>query len=112
MLKSLIGLILSIARIVFRLLVHYLKTKMEHKENRFIKNIRQIIGIMVQIITLTIFFVKMDDRISALEKWRDEVNPQRVTMKDLYLIEEKMKHMDSKISDIKESVKEINQKLK
>lgn len=64
-----------------------------------------ILTVAIQLIALITFFSKMDSRVASLEKRRDEVNPQRVTQKDIMLIEEKMKHIDSKISDIKDLLK-------
>lgn len=57
------------------------------------KNWSLILTIILNAIALIAFFVKMDERVSRLEEWRNEVNPQRVTQKDLLLIEEKIKYM-------------------
>ena len=76
------------------------------------KNWSLILTIILNAIALIAFFVKMDERVSRLEEWRNEVNPQRVTQKDLLLIEEKIKYMWSDVSDIKSDIKEINRKLK
>lgn len=76
------------------------------------KNWSLILTIILNAIALIVFFVKMDERVSRLEEWRNEVNPQRVTQKDLLLIEEKIKYLGSDVSDIKSDVKEINRKLK
>lgn len=76
------------------------------------KNWSLILTIILNAIALIAFFVKMDERVSRLEEWRNEVNPQRVTQKDLLLIEEKIKYLGSDVSDIKSDVKEINRKLK
>nr|DAN78574.1 MAG TPA: hypothetical protein [Caudoviricetes sp.] len=54
----------------------------------------------------------MDSRLAELEKRREEVNPQRVTQKDILLLEEKIKNINSNVSDIKADLREINQKLK
>lgn len=76
------------------------------------KNWSLILTIILNAIALIAFFVKMDERVSRLEERRNEVNPQRVTQKDLLLIEEKIKYMWSDVSDIKTDIKEINRKLK
>nr|DAK26191.1 MAG TPA: Protein of unknown function (DUF2730) [Caudoviricetes sp.] len=76
------------------------------------KNWSLILTIILNAIALIAFFVKMDERVSRLEERRNEVNPQRVTQKDLLLIEEKIKYLGSDVSDIKSDVKEINRKLK
>ena len=61
------------------------------------KNWSLILTIILNAIALIAFFVKMDERVSRLEERRNEVNPQRVTQrvtqKDLLLIEEKIKYM-------------------
>ncbi len=54
----------------------------------------------------------MDSRVSELERWRDEVNPQRVTQKDILLLEEKIKNINSNVSDIKSDLKDIKRELK
>lgn len=69
------------------------------------KNWSLILTIVINAIALIAFFVKMDERIARLEDRRNEVNPQRVTQKDIMLIEEKMRHIDSKITDIKDMLK-------
>ena len=76
------------------------------------KNWSLILTIILNAIALIAFFVKMDERVSRLEERRTEINPQRVTPKDLLLIEEKIKYLGSDVSDIKSDVKEINRKLK
>ena len=76
------------------------------------KNWSLILTIILNAIALIAFFVKMDERVSRLEERRNEINPQRVTQKDLLLIEEKIKYMWSDVSDIKSDIKEINRKLK
>ena len=54
----------------------------------------------------------MDERVSRLEEWRNEVNPQRVTQKDLMLIEEKMKNMGDNVLDVKTDLKEIKHEIR
>ena len=54
----------------------------------------------------------MDERVSRLEEWRNEINPQRVTQKDLMLIEEKIKNMGDNVLDMKSDIKEIKQMIK
>lgn len=84
----------------------------EKQKSRFGANWSLILTICLNAAALIGFFVKMDDRIADLEKWRDEINPGRVTQKDILLIEEKIKNINSNVSDIKADVKEINRKLK
>ena len=85
---------------------------MKEQHSFWWKNWSLILTIILNAIALIAFFVKMDERVSRLEEWRNEVNPQRVTQKDLLLIEEKIKYMWSDVSDIKSDIKEINRKLK
>ena len=54
----------------------------------------------------------MDERVSRLEEWRNEINPQRVTQKDLMLIEEKMKNMGDNVLDVKTDLKEIKHEIR
>ena len=54
----------------------------------------------------------MDARVSDIEKWKDEINPQRVTIKDLLLIEEKIKNIGNNVVDVKADIKEIKQMIK
>lgn len=84
----------------------------EKQKSRFGANWSLILTICLNAAALIGFFVKMDDRIADLEKWRDEINPGRVTQKDILLLEEKIKNINSNVSDIKADVKEINRKLK
>lgn len=84
----------------------------EKQKSRLGANWSLILTICLNAAALIGFFVKMDDRIADLEKWRDEINPGRVTQKDILLIEEKIKNINSNVSDIKADVKEINRKLK
>lgn len=71
-----------------------------------------IITITINAIALITFFVKMDERVSRLEEWRNEVNPGRVTQKDLLLIEEKMKNMGDNVLDMKTDIKEIKHEIR
>lgn len=84
----------------------------EKQKSRFGANWSLILTICLNAAALIGFFVKMDDRIADLEKWRDEINPGRVTQKDILLLEEKIKNINSNVSDIKADIKEINRKLK
>ena len=76
------------------------------------RNRSLIITITINAIALITFFVKMDERVSRLEEWRNEINPQRVTQKDLMLIEEKIKNMGDNVLDMKSDIKEIKQMIK
>ena len=76
------------------------------------RNRSLVITITINAIALITFFVKMDERVSRLEEWRNEVNPGRVTQKDLLLIEEKMKNMGDNVLDMKSDIKEIKQMIK
>lgn len=71
-----------------------------------------IVTITLNAVALIGFFVKMDSRISELEKRKNEVNPQRVTQKDILLLEEKIKYVSSNVADIKSDIKELNAKLR
>ena len=71
-----------------------------------------IITITINAIALITFFVKMDARVSNIERRKDEINPQRVTIKDLLLIEEKIKNMGDNVLDMKSDIKEIKQMIK
>ncbi len=76
------------------------------------RNRSLIITITINAIALITFFVKMDERVSRLEEWRNEVNPGRVTQKDLLLIEEKMKNMGDNVLDMKTDIKEIKHEIR
>ena len=76
------------------------------------RNWSLIITITINAIALITFFVKMDERVSRLEEWRNEINPQRVTQKDLMLIEEKMKNMGDNVLDVKTALKEIKHEIR
>lgn len=76
------------------------------------RNWSLIITITINAIALITFFVKMDERVSRLEEWRNEINPQRVTQKDLMLIEEKMKNMGDNVLDVKTDLKEIKHEIR
>ena len=76
------------------------------------RNRSLIITITINAIALITFFVKMDERVSRLEEWRNEVNPGRVTQKDLLLIEEKMKNMGDNVLDVKTDLKEIKHEIR
>ena len=76
------------------------------------RNRSLIITITINAIALITFFVKMDERFSRLEEWRNEVNPGRVTQKDLLLIEEKMKNMGDNVLDMKTDIKEIKHEIR
>lgn len=76
------------------------------------RNRSLIITITINAIALITFFVKMDERVSRLEEWRNEVNPGRVTQKDLMLIEEKMKNMGDNVLDVKTDLKEIKHEIR
>lgn len=54
---------------------------------------------------MIVFFVRVDSRLSALEDWKNEILPTRVTIKDIQIIEEKIRNIDSKVTDIKDMVK-------
>ena len=76
------------------------------------RNRSLIITITINAIALITLFVKMDERVSRLEEWRNEINPQRVTQKDLMLIEEKMKNMGDNVLDVKTDLKEIKHEIR
>ena len=76
------------------------------------RNRSLIITITINAIALIAFFVKMDARVSNIERRKDEINPQRVTIKDLLLIEEKIKNMGDNVIDMKSDIKEIKQMIK
>lgn len=76
------------------------------------RNRSLIITITINAIALITFFVKMDERVSRLEERRNEINPQRVTQKDLMLIEEKMKNMGDNVLDVKTDLKEIKHEIR
>ncbi len=84
----------------------------EKQKSRFGANWSLILTICLNAAALIGFFVKMDSRVSELERWRDEVNPQRVTQKDILLLEEKIKNINSNVSDIKSDLKDIKRELK
>ncbi len=81
-------------------------------KNWLSRNWSLIITITINAIALIAFFVKMDARVSDIEKWKDEINPQRVTIKDLLLIEEKIKNIGNNVVDVKADIKEIKQMIK
>ena len=81
-------------------------------KNWLSRNWSLIITITINAIALIAFFVKMDARVSDIEKWKDEINPQRVTIKDLLLIEEKIKNIGNNVVDVKAYIKEIKQMIK
>lgn len=85
---------------------------MKEQHNFWGKNWSLILTIILNAIALIAFFVKMDARVSDIEKWKDEINPQRVTIKDLLLIEEKIKNMGDNVLDMKSDIKEIKQMIK
>ncbi len=81
-------------------------------KNWLSRNWSLIITITINAIALIAFFVKMDARVSNIERRKDEINPQRVTIKDLLLIEEKIKNMGDNVLDMKSDIKEIKQMVK
>lgn len=85
---------------------------MKEQHNFWGKNWSLILTIILNAIALIAFFVKMDARVSEIEKWKDEINPQRVTIKDLLLIEEKIKNIGNNVVDVKADIKEIKQMIK
>ncbi|MFC2494752.1 MAG: hypothetical protein ACFNWZ_00925 [Candidatus Absconditicoccaceae bacterium] len=85
---------------------------MKEQHNFWGKNWSLILTIILNAIALIAFFVKMDARVSNIEKRKDEINPQRVTIKDLLLIEEKIKNMGDNVIDMKSDIKEIKQMIK
>ena len=72
---------------------------------RWKNNMALVITIITNSIALIVFFVRVDSRLSALEDWKNEVLPTRVTIKDIQIIEEKIRNIDSKVTDIKDMVK-------
>lgn len=82
------------------------------EKNWLSRNWSLIITITINAIALIAFFVKMDARVSNIERRKDEINPQRVTIKDLLLIEEKIKNMGDNVIDMKSDIKEIKQMIK
>lgn len=85
---------------------------MKEQHNFWGKNWSLILTIILNGIALIAFFVKMDARVSNIERRKDEINPQRVTIKDLLLIEEKIKNMGDNVIDMKSDIKEIKQMVK
>ena len=85
---------------------------MKEQHNFWGKDWSLILTIILNAIALIAFFVKMDARVSNIEKRKDEINPQRVTIKDLLLIEEKIKNMGDNVIDMKSDIKEIKQMIK
>ena len=85
---------------------------MKEQHNFWGKNWSLILTIILNGIALIAFFVKMDARVSNIERRKDEINPQRVTIKDLLLIEEKIKNMGDNVLDMKSDIKEIKQIIK
>lgn len=83
-----------------------------NEKNWLSRNWSLIITITINAIALIAFFVKMDARVSNIERRKDEINPQRVTIKDLLLIEEKIKNMGDNVIDMKSDIKEIKQMIK
>lgn len=72
---------------------------------RWKNNMALVITIITNSIALIVFFVRVDSRLSALEDWKNEILPTRVTIKDIQIIEEKIRNIDSKVTDIKDMVK-------
>ena len=72
---------------------------------RWKNNMALVITIITNSIALIVFFVRVDSRLSALEDWKNEILPTRVTIKDMQIIEEKIRNIDSKVTDIKDMVK-------
>lgn len=72
---------------------------------RWKNNMALVITIITNSIALIVFFVRIDSRLSALEAWKNEILPTRVTIKDIQIIEEKIRNIDSKVTDIKDMVK-------
>ena len=72
---------------------------------RWKNNMGLIITIITNSIVLIAFFVKMDARIAALEAWKNEILPTRVTIKDLQIIDEKMKNMATNIEYIRDEIR-------
>ena len=72
---------------------------------RWKNNMALVITIITNSIALIVFFVRVDSRLSALEDWKNEILPTRVTIKDIQIIEEKIRNIDSKVNDIKDMVK-------
>lgn len=73
--------------------------------SRWKNNMALVITIITNSIALIVFFVRVDSRLSALEDWKNEILPTRVTIKDIQIIEEKIRNIDSKVTDIKDMVK-------
>ena len=72
---------------------------------RWKNNMALVITIITNSIALIVFFVRVDSRLSALEDWKNEILPTRVTIKDIQIIEEKIRNIDSKVTDIKDMIK-------
>nr|DAW47038.1 MAG TPA: hypothetical protein [Caudoviricetes sp.] len=72
---------------------------------RWKNNMALVITIITNSIALIVFFVRVDSRLSALEDWKNEILPTRVTIKDIQIIEEKIRNIDSKVTDIKDMVR-------
>ena len=72
---------------------------------RWKNNMALVITIITNSIALIVFFVRVDSRLSALEDWKNEILPTRVTIKDIKIIEEKIRNIDSKVTDIKDMIK-------
>ena len=79
--------------------------KYTEESPRWKNNMGLIITIITNSIVLITFFVKMDARIAALEAWKNEILPTRVTIKDLQIIDEKMKNMATNIEYIRDEIR-------
>nr|DAU00917.1 MAG TPA: hypothetical protein [Caudoviricetes sp.] len=72
---------------------------------RWKNNMALVITIITNSIALIVFFVRIDSRLYALEAWKNEILPTRVTIKDLQIIDEKMKNMATNIEYIRDEIR-------
>lgn len=72
---------------------------------RWRNNLWLIITIAINTVALITFFVKMDNRVAMLEAWKNEITPTRVTVKDLQIIDERMKNMATNIEYIRDEIR-------
>ena len=63
-----------------------------------------IIGVVTQLVLLVIFFVKMDNRIEAIENWKIETSANRFTSDDAVFL-------DYKISENQKQIVSMDEKL-
>ena len=72
---------------------------------RWKNNMALVITIITNSIALIVFFVRIDSRLYALEACKNEILPTIVTIKDLQIIDEKMKNMATNIEYIRDEIR-------